>query len=182
MKLRTFLLMLGISVMGTAMATTPATKTDHSTSKEGAAIAWVMVLDNNEIGVANLALQKSKNTQVRDYAQMLYRDHSANLNQTTELSKSLNESPVYDKSALSLKAEGKQMKAKLMPLKGDKFDNAFIKDMIMGHTAALKNLDNNLIPSINNTQLDDHLKSTRSSVQNHLTAAQAIQKSETTHS
>lgn len=143
--------------------------------KDGEVIAFLIVLNKNEINAAKTAMSKHVHPEVKSFATMLYSDHNQNLQNTLKLSKQIGQSPVESNQVASLKQKGKQEKAHLKSLKDHDFEVAFIDGMVNGHQEAIMIIDKSYLPSISNTQLKNHLQMTRKAIQSHLEHAKKIQ-------
>jgi putative membrane protein len=85
-----------------------------------------------EVNLANLALQKSQNEEVKQLAQKVVDDHTAANNELKDLAAS-------KKVTLATDVSAKQKAAydKLNGLSGDQFDMEFIKTMVKDHESAV---------------------------------------------
>ncbi len=86
-----------------------------------------------EVAAAKVALEKSSNDQVKQYAQRLIDDHSKMQDQLKPVAEKLN---VTLPSQPMPKAQA--MMTKMQGMSGDSFDKAYIKDMVKDHTEDLK--------------------------------------------
>lgn len=143
--------------------------------KAGEILETLIVINTNEINAAKLALKKSNNAEVKQFAKLMETQHGQNLQQTRKLSKVLKIAPVTSAKSSLLQAAGKQELNKLAALQGDAFDKAYINAMVQGHADVLKLINNELIPNVKNPQLLSHLNATKKTVEHHLQAAQKIQ-------
>jgi putative membrane protein len=144
-------------------------------NKDGEVIATLITINKNEIAAANLAEKKQISPMVKNYAKLLHKDHSQNLNNTIKLSHKINERPEQTEGVIALRKHGQEEMATLQPLNGQKFEVAFINDMVKGHQAALDKIDNTLLQNAHNPQLKRHLQMTRNKVAQHLQIAKKIQ-------
>ncbi|HXG86659.1 MAG TPA: DUF4142 domain-containing protein [Pyrinomonadaceae bacterium] len=89
--------------------------------------------DMNEIGLSNVALQKSQNEEVKKMAQMIIDDHT----RASEELKSL----AMSKSVMlpaEMDAKHKAMMDKMSSMSGADFDKMYIKAMVKDHEKAVK--------------------------------------------
>ena len=87
----------------------------------------------SEIDIARFAMQKSQNTDVKDYANMIQSDHSSALEDLTDLMK--------DKGVSlpsSLNAETKMDIEKMTALSGSDFDREFANIMVADHQKVIE--------------------------------------------
>ncbi|MBA2711411.1 MAG: DUF4142 domain-containing protein [Tatlockia sp.] len=167
-----------------SQTTTPATTTSTSATsatqdekqKEGELIAFLVVLNQNEIAAANEARKKNIKSEVKSYADLMKTDHTKNLNDTLELSKQNNLEPKSTPMIDSLKRKGEEELVVLAPLDSTGFENAYIDAMVKGHEEALMVIDNNFMNSVKNPTLKTHLETTRSHISTHLEKAKELQK------
>jgi putative membrane protein len=100
-----------------------------------------------DIEAAKLALKKSKNKQVRDFAQDMVRDHTAVNDKALALVKKLNVTPEDNPTSKALLDQAKKEHAALSKLNGKAFDKAY----------ATNEVETTLIPSATNSELKDLL-------------------------
>lgn len=167
---------LSISFPITSMANNHSAKpTVEQAQSEGKILETVIVLNKNEIAAGNLALKKSSNKEVKNFAAFMVKEHGDNLKKTEMLSHKLGVNPASNSTATNLKHKGKKELAHLKTLHGTSFDKAYMDAMVKGHEDAL-NLINNLISQASNPLVKKHLEATKVHVEHHLQKAQAIQK------
>ncbi len=154
---------------------TNAMSMDDKAGTDAEALAWVMQVDNNEINAAQEAQKKKISQPVMDYAKMLEKEHSDNLQKTKDMSQSMNEMPAETQSVEDLKAKGNDMLSSLSSMDGMDFERNYIDAMVKGHTEALSMLDNQLIPNAKSADLKNHLTETRQHVAMHLDRAKELQ-------
>src|SRR5262245_37859718 len=103
---------------------------------EGSAVTTFIKEANNanvgEDALAELALQKSQNGQVKDFAQMMKKDHTA-ANEKLR--------PIAEAHGVTMSDELDPMHKKLLDqlqqLSGSEFDQQFMKDMLKGHQVVI---------------------------------------------
>lgn len=172
---------LAISYPVLLSANTPTTPpstalTVKQAKAEGRTLDVLFVIDKNEIAAGTLAKQKTTNSAVKHFAELMIKEHGANLHKTESLSNRLGVKLSQGKIATTLKNNGKRELAALNKLQGSSFDKAYINAMVKGHQAAL-DLVNRLIKDSSNPLVKKHLEITRKHIQYHLKKAQAIQAS-----
>lgn len=143
-------------------------------SSDGKILGVLVALNKNVIAAATNAQQHSTNIQVRKYADLMYSEHSKNLQETQSLSQKLSIVPVQSSTALSLQQDGNKELSHLSRLNGAAFDNAYINAMVTDHQAALK-LITQLISQAKNPYIKRHLEITKGHVAMHLKTAISIQ-------
>jgi putative membrane protein len=143
---------------------------------DGEIIAFLIAANEHEVAAANDASQKKSDPKVGDFAQMMNKDHSQNLEETRKLSDSQNIQPSDTPAITKMKAEGQAEMTKLSSLQGANFDKAYMAAMVKGHTDVLNHIDR-YMKTATNPQLQSHLKATRDAVANHLAEAKKVQAS-----
>src|SRR4051794_11758395 len=110
-----------------------------------------------DIDAAQLALQKSKNKEVRAFAEDMVRDHKAVNEKALALVKKLNVTPQDNDTSKGLLAQAKEKQGELQKLDGPAFDKAYTANEIAYHKTVNGALDSTLIPSSTNPELKDLL-------------------------
>src|SRR5579883_1834883 len=111
-----------------------------------------------DIKAANQALQKSKNPQVRAFAQDMVRDHTAVNQQALALVKKLNVTPQDNPTSQSLVKQADEERAKLAKLNGAAFDRAYVENEVNYHHTVNNALATTLIPDAQNAELKSLLE------------------------
>src|SRR5262249_30182672 len=131
-----------------------------------------------ELDLARLAKQRTANKDVKDYAEMLIKDHTKALNEISNLLKEQKATP----SAPAPKPGDAQAEiSKLQTLSGAEFDREFMSAMVQNHQKTLSDLNQSLT-AVQNNDLKDYIKDLIPTVQKHLDRAQEVQKKLTTAS
>ena len=143
--------------------------------KDAETIAWLIVLNKNEITAANAVTKRKVDPMVRDYARWMIREHNKNLRETERLSNRLNIKAMNTNAVMALKEKGKQQMASMKPLKGEEFEVAYIDAMVTDHGDALQKINNEILENIHNPKLRQHVMVTRTHIQHHLEKAKEIQ-------
>lgn len=133
----------------------------------------LIVINKNEIAAAKLAATKSHNKMVKEYANMMKKDHTQNLEKTIKISKQLKIVPTSSSESTQLKEDGKKELDALENTAKD-FDRMYIDNMVKDHESALDFLDQHI--NNTNTILQKHLQDTKKAVEQHLEKAKEIQK------
>jgi putative membrane protein len=106
-----------------------------------------------DIKAAQLALEKSKNKEVRAFAEDMVRDHNAVNDQALALVKILNVTPEDNDTSKALTKQATEKQASLQKLSGAAFDKAYAENEVGYHKTVDGALQNTLIPSANNADL-----------------------------
>jgi putative membrane protein len=130
-----------------------------------------------EVEQAKLAKTKASDPQVKKFAAMMVKDHSAAKDDGAKLGKSANLIQEDSTVAHSLQNKSEETLATLKAVEPTAFDSAYMTAQVEQHQAVLDLLSNQLIPSATNPKLKTELEATRTVVQRHLGHAQQIQQS-----
>ena len=106
-----------------------------------------------DIDVAKQALAKSKNKEVRSFAEDMVRDHTAVNKQALDLVKKLKVKPEDNDTSRALSKAAADKKAELAKLNGADFDKAYVSNEAAYHKTVNGALETTLIPSANNAEL-----------------------------
>jgi putative membrane protein len=141
-------------------------------------IAGIVVAANQiDIDAGKLAKSRSKNKEVKEFAQRMITDHTAVNKQAGALAKKLGVKPEESDTSRSLKSGAKENVAKLKKLKGADFDKAYVDHEVDYHQQVLDAIDKVLVPSAKNAELKDLITKVRPAIAAHLDHAKMVQKS-----
>lgn len=140
-------------------------------------IAAIVVTANTvDIDAGKLAKAKTKNKEVRKFAEQMMVDHAAVNKSATELVTKLNMKPEENDTSKALAKGGEENLANLKNLKGKAFDKAYVAHEVAYHQSVLDALDKTLIPSAQNGELKALLIKVRPAFVAHLEHAQKVQE------
>ncbi|ACA20695.1 conserved hypothetical protein [Methylobacterium sp. 4-46] len=111
-----------------------------------------------DIKAAELALQKSKNKEVRAFAEDMVRDHKAVNEKALGLVKKLNVTPQDNDTSRALMKQADEKEASLKKLAGTEFDKAYAENEVAYHKTVNGALEGTLIPAASNPDLKDLLR------------------------
>jgi putative membrane protein len=137
----------------------------------------VVTADSVDVDYGNLAVKKTKNAQVKAFAETMIRDHTSVNNQATALAKKLGMTPEASDTSKSLKSDGEKEIAKLKAMHGAEFDKAYIDNEVAYHESVIGALDKVLLPNAKNADLKNLLESGRPIFVSHLNHAKEVQAS-----
>lgn len=141
-------------------------------------IAAIVVGANKiDISAGNIALYRSNNTDVKKFAQRMIVDHKSVLASAVELVTKLGVTPVNNDLVFALAEQSKNHEQNLNSLSGRAFDTAYIDHEVAYHQAVIGVIENQLIPSAQNTELKALLVSVLPAFKAHLKHCQMIQQS-----
>jgi putative membrane protein len=134
----------------------------------------VTTANQGEIDQANAALAKASSSDVRDFAQMMVRDHTNALNATQSLISNQNITPTDNATSTALRSGSQQTISALNTYSGTNFDRTYMQAMVDAHQWLLNTMDSTLIPSAHSRALRDLLQTQRTTVAAHLDRARTI--------
>jgi putative membrane protein len=129
-----------------------------------------------DIERGKMAQKKTKNGDVKQFADQMVTDHGTGLKEVQALAKKLKVKPEESDVTKQLKAEAADKKLLLSKLSGADFDKAYIDAEVAYHQGVVDALDKVLIPGAKNEELKKALENTRPTIAGHLQHAQNVQK------
>jgi putative membrane protein len=138
-------------------------------------VGIVVAANQIDIDQAKLAQQKSKNKEVRDFAQQMITDHTALQKSVGDLGAKLNVTPEDSDTSKALKSQADETAKKLKALKGKAFDKAYIDNEVSYHQQVIDAASKVLIPNAQNAELKSALQGAAPLFQGHLEHAQKVQ-------
>jgi len=158
------------ALSGALLFFTAASAADQAAKPTDPQIAHIAyTADNIDIEAGKQALEKSKNKDVRAFAQRMIGDHTMVNNQALALVKKLNVTPEDNSTSQSLTSQAKTTSDKLASLNGAAFDKAYVDNEVAFHKTVNTALSDTLIPNAQNAEL-------KALLQKGLTLFQAHQK------
>jgi putative membrane protein len=111
-----------------------------------------------DIAAAKQALAKTKNKEVKAFAESMARDHAAVNKQALDLVKKLKVTPEDNATSKALTKSAADERAKLAKLSGAAFDKAYVANEVAFHKTVNGALETLLIPSASNAELKSLLQ------------------------
>jgi putative membrane protein len=127
-----------------------------------------------DIDAAKQALAKSKNKEVRAFADDMVRDHTAVNKQALDLVAKLKVKPEDNDTSKSLTKAAAAKKAELAKLNGAAFDKAYVANEVAYHKTVNGALETLLIPSASNAELKSLLQTGLKVFQGHQQHAEHV--------
>ena len=153
----------------------PADASAAAGALDDAAIAHIAVTANAiDADMGELALSRSSDARVREFASTMVRDHRGVNEQAVALATRLGVTPSDNDVSRGLAADGESAAARLRGLSGAGFDAAYMEREVTYHAAVLDALDRTLIPNATNAELRSLLETARGAVAAHLEHARAL--------
>lgn len=137
----------------------------------------VLTADTVDVDYGKLAVKKTKNAEVKAFAETMIRDHTAVNDKAAALAKKINLTPEASDTSKSLKSDGDKMMAKLKGMHGSEFDKAYIDNEVAYHESVIGALNTVLLPNAKNAELKALLESGKPIFESHLEHAKTLQKS-----
>ena len=131
--------------------------------------------NNGEIGEGQLALNRSRDQDVRDFAQRMISDHTALNQQIMQEAQRTGMQP--EELTSRIQATSEQTLRSLGEREGTEFDRAYIANQVAMHRWLLETMDNTLIPAARDDRLEALLRSQRAIIAEHLEHALRVQQS-----
>ncbi|MGF7231155.1 DUF4142 domain-containing protein [Arachidicoccus sp.] len=160
--------------MGLVSFSASAQKTQKLTDPEIASVA--VTANQIDIEYAKIAIKKSHNTQVIEFAKTMARDHGAVIKQAVALAQKLGVTPKDNPTTKAFLAGSVKTKAMLNAKKGKAFDKAYVDNEVAYHKAAINEVQNVLIADATNSELKSLLQSALPLFKEHLAHAEMVQK------
>jgi putative membrane protein len=138
-------------------------------------IAAIVVTANTiDIQYADMALAKSQRADVRQFAEMVKKDHQSVNEAAGALVARLGVTPEMNTIAFDLRDDAETKRLTLRDFEGAAFDSAYAANEITYHTTVLGAIDNALIPAAQNAELKALLVAVRPAVAAHLEHAREL--------
>ena len=129
---------------------------------------------NLDIAAAKLALTKTQNVKVREFAATMVRDHEAVNVKALEVVKALDVTPKDNATSKALSEAANATLERLNGLSGAAFDAAYVDNEVAFHRTVNGALKETLIPSANNAQLKSLLETGLTLFREHQTHAEHL--------
>jgi putative membrane protein len=132
--------------------------------------------NNGEKAIAQLALERSTNPAVQEFARKMIDEHDALDAQTKDLASRENLTPTPNPVSEKLQLDVNSKLSKLSEKSGAEFDKAFVDANIDAHKKVISEVENELIPNAQNGALKGMLKDAQPKLKSHLDHAEALRK------
>lgn len=168
---------IGVAISVVAMFLIAAKPATAQTVTDANIAAIVTVADGLDIDYGKIALKKSKNKQVKEFAQRMVTDHAAVQAAVAALAAKFGLTPEENDTSRGLTAGSVEVKAKLNSLKGKAFDKYYIDNEVAYHELVVGATESVLIANAQNAELKAALVNTLPLFKRHLEHCQMIQAS-----
>ena len=136
---------------------------------DGLAIAMLAGVNEHEIAAARQAREKKVSAPVRQYAELMDREHTMNQTKTMALG-----TPANTPEVQAMKAKKASERKALGQQTGAAYETAYVAAMVKDHGEALAMIDDKLLPAASSEPVRRHLTETRQHVAMHLEQARAL--------
>ena len=140
-------------------------------------VGVVSAANQIDINTSKLALKKTKNDQVKQFAQQMVDDHTKLQQSVDDLAKKLNVKPDPSATSKSLHTAAAAEMKKLSGLSGKAFDKEYIDHEVDFHQQVIDAASKVLIPNAQNAELKSAVEGAAPLLQGHLEHAKQIQSS-----
>lgn len=151
-------------------ATTDLPETKPLTDEQIAAITDGA--NSAEINQAMVARNKSKNSSVQRFAQMMIAHHGDAQKKQAKLKLKTSESSISQ----NMLEDNNKTLASLKDKSGADFDRAYIQAQVEGHRKVLDTINNELLPNVKNPDLKAYIQEIKPKVEQHLQLAQETEQ------
>jgi putative membrane protein len=180
MKLK-FLTILLLSVFSaTTIYADETTSVANPNQADEEVLGTLVVLNKNEIAAANAVESKNVSPEVKQFAEMMTKEHGENLQAALNLATKIGK-PIENEQAQTMANQGKAQISNLRTLDNKQLQDTYINTMVTDHQAALSTIDTAL-QTVNNPELKKLLEATRTHVEHHLGVAKQLQEQLKTNS
>lgn len=139
-------------------------------------IASVAVVANqNDISYAEIALQRSSNKAVREFANTMVKDHNSVIDQAVALVGRLNVTPEDNDLSKALTTQAEETVKTLNTVSKSNFDKTYIDNEVAYHEAVINAVKTVLIPDSQNEDLRELLEGVLPVLEVHLEHAKMVQ-------
>jgi putative membrane protein len=128
-----------------------------------------------DIARGKLALKKTKNEEVKQFAQQMIDDHGAGVKEAVALAARLGVKPEKNATSDSLQDGAHKAAARLKKESGAKFDRDYIDTEVQYHQAVIDAVKTALIPGAQNKDLKQLLTDALPTLEGHLQHAKNVQ-------
>ena len=151
------------------------TTTTARTTSDSNALAMITALNQGEVDQANAAMPKLAHDDAKNFADMMLKHHSEALAKVSTIVTEQKMTMLDNATSNAMKRESAELVGKMSTATaGPVFDRMYMQAQVDGHTKALRMIDNDILPNIDNMTLKTTVTDMRRQVQEHLTKAQSI--------
>ena len=173
-NLRKSVLVIGVLLLSVAFR--PSAFAQEIQKLSDAEIASVAVVANqNDIDFAKIAIKKSKNPEVINFAKTMIADHQAVIDMAVALVTKLEVTPMDNAVSKQYLQNAKGTKEILQSKSGKSFDKTYVDNEVAYHKAVIGAVKTVLIPQAQNEELKTLLEKVLPILETHLQHAEMLQ-------
>lgn len=169
MKRGTTVLALASFLSMGAFAQTSPTLSDPQIAHAG------VTANQIDVNYGKIALEKSKNQDIRHFAETMIKDHEGVIKQAADLAAKLGVTPADNAMSKALNEGAVKETKALRALNGAAFDKAYIDNEVAYHEAVINAVKTVLIPQTQNAELKKLFVTIAPVLEAHLAHAQMVQ-------
>jgi len=128
--------------------------------------------NTGEVGQGNIALSKGQADSVKQFAQLMVKDHTAAKDKGRAIGKELGLTPAPSELSNGIQRDGNEATAQLEKASAQSFDRTYMQIQVRLHEKVLKKLDD-VIPKADASQVKALLTDMRGHVEHHLAVARS---------
>jgi putative membrane protein len=166
---------------GTMSGTSGTSGTSGDTAATGGALTEPAIFgalsaaNAHEIEISQLALEKSKNKDVKKFAKMMVDHHTKMQAEGDKAAGKLSITPEDTADVKTLKDDSRTALERLRGLDGKEFDSAWADQMVQDHEKVLTMIDNQILPAASaNDDIQKLVKGARPKIESHLAQARKL--------
>lgn len=164
-----------VTIAALAALATGAVRAEDSAPTDAQIAAIVVAANQVDIDAGNLAKERAKSKEVKDFALRMITDHTGVNKQAAELVQRLGIKAEHSPTSESLKKGGDENLSKLKKLPESAFDRAYVGHEVAYHEQVLSAVDKTLIPNAKNPELKALLEKSRPVFESHLQHAKELE-------
>lgn len=173
-KIRKSVLVMGIILLSiTFLSSTFAQEIPKLSDAEIASVA--VVANQNDIDFANIAIEKSKNTEIINFAKTMIADHQAVIDMAVTLVAKLGVTPMDNEVSKQYLENAKKTMDILHSESDTSFDKVYIDNEVTYHKTVIEAVKTVLIPQTQNEELKALLEKALPILETHLQHAEMVQ-------
>lgn len=145
------------------------------TDGDGAVLASLIAVDIDLVVAAKTAAMMDVTSPVKEFSEMLQKDHAENAAATMKLAEKTGIKPVITEEIGKSRMEAAGNLADIVAKADGDFGHLYVDAMVKGHQKNLDEIDNKLMKNASNEEVKSHLAATRAAIAKHLERAKEIQ-------
>lgn len=162
---------------GATPATAPAAATPPNAALSDANIAAIVIAANEmDISYGRIAAAKSSDARVKQFGEMMQRDHGGVNTLASQLATKLRLTPADNQTSLDLRDQAEAKRDTLRELSGAEFNRWYAANEVRYHAMLLEALEGTLIPSTRNAELKALLTQVLPTVRAHFRLAAELDR------